>query len=239
MPEAHINRFEWLKAVGQSDGLRDSAVRVAMALGLQFANDQTGQINPSIKTLANWTKQSTDTVKRAVRALVDAGWLVRTEGRGRGNKTAYVLCSPGKVVPMVTQNKGGTRAPLTKQKGAQMHQKGGTRAPSYIEDKQSLEQKGSMLHWYRSHHFAGNAFAGLVVVCSSDHDALYAWGRWLKKEGFPALDKFPIEQPGKKSGTSFFSLPWKRPPTDAGLIGEAREFFASMHDQENACAASS
>lgn len=239
MSNGQINRFEWLKAVGQADDLKDSTKTVAMALALQFANDQTGQINPSIKTLANWTKQSTDTVKRAVKALVDAGWMGRSEGRGRGNKTAYVLCSPGKVVPITAQNKGGTRAPLTEQKGAHVHRKGGTHAPFHIEDKQSFEQRGSIPHWYRSHQFAGNAFAGPVVVSSSNRDALYAWGNWLKAQGFPALDQFPIEQAGKKNGTSFFSLPWKTPPTDAGMIDEAREFFASMLGQGDAHAVNS
>jgi hypothetical protein len=239
MSNGQLNRFEWLKAVGQSEGIKDSAVRVAMALALQFANDQTGQINPSIKTLASWTKQSTDTVKRAVKALVDGGWLGRTEGRGRGNKTAYVLCSPGKVVPITAQNKGGSHAPLTEQKGATMHLKGGTDAPSHNKDKQSFEQRAAVPQWYRSHHFTGNAFAGLVVVSSSNRDALYAWGHWLKDQGFPALDYFPIEAPSKKNGSSFFSLPWKTPPVEAALIDEARSFFGSMLGSEAAHAVNS
>lgn len=120
-----------------------------------------------------------------------------------------------------------------------MHRKGGAHAPSYIKDKQSFEQRGEIPRRYSSHRFAGNAFDGPAVVSSSNRDALYAWGNWLKAQGFPALDQFPIEKPGKKNGTSFFSLPWKTPPTDAGLIDEARGFFASMLGQEGSHAVNS
>lgn len=121
MSNGQINRFEWLKAVVQSGGLKDRTKTVGAALAVQFANDETGQINPSVRTLANYTTQSIDTVKRAVKELVDDGWLGRTEGRGRGNKTAYVLGSPGRVVSISTQSKGGNRAPLTERKGATVH----------------------------------------------------------------------------------------------------------------------
>ena len=239
MSRSQINRFEWLKAVLQNDQLTPSAKTIASALAVQFANDETGQINPSVRTLANYTTQSTDTVKRAVKALVDAGWMGRSEGRGRGNKTAYVLCSPGKVVPITAQNKGGTHAPSTEQKGAHMHLKGGTDAPSYNKDKQSFEQRVAVPQWYRSHRFTGNAYDGPAVISSSNHDALYAWASWLKEQGLPALDRFPIEAPGKKNGSSFFLLPWKTPPIEANMNAEACEFFGSMLVLEDAHAVNS
>lgn len=233
MSNGQFNRFEWLKAVVQSGGLKDRSKTVATALAVQFANDKTGQINPSVRTLADYTTQSIDTVKRAVKELVDDGWLGRTEGRGRGNKTAYVLVSPGKVVPISAPKKGCSHAPLTGQKGATMHRKGGNHAPSYNKDKQSFEQRESKPQQYRSHRFAGNSFDGLTLIPSSNQEALYAWGHWLKAQGFPALDQYPIERQGQKSGSSFFSLPWKAPPVEPDLIEEACAFFAAMLGQED------
>tara|TARA_R110002074_G_scaffold139328_8_gene284945 strand:+ start:2389 stop:2826 length:438 start_codon:yes stop_codon:yes gene_type:complete len=130
-----LNRFEWAKAVNRSD-LLDRAKTVAWALAIEFCNDDTGRLDPSLTTLAEATGKTVDTVKRAIRDLTDGGWLARTEGRGRGNKTEYTLLSPGKVIAISStkkgapmhQTKGGTDAPLTKEKGAPVHGKGGTGA---------------------------------------------------------------------------------------------------------------
>ena len=92
-----LNRFEWLKAVLQVKELNSSSQVVAAALSVQFANDETGQINPAMKTLAEYLKMALSTVKRAIKELVAAGWLSRTEGRGAGNRTRYTLRSPYRV----------------------------------------------------------------------------------------------------------------------------------------------
>lgn len=241
-----LNRFDWAKAVAKSE-LLPRAKLVAWSLAIDFCNEESGRLDPSLTTISEATGLTLDTVKRAIRDLTEGEWLGRTEGRGRGNKTAYTLLSPGKVIAIsntkdaarMHSTKECTGAPLTKQKGAQVHGKGGTGALSHNRAKQTMNKGAGVPNWYRTHHFAGNAFAGLVMVSSSNRDALYAWGNWLKAQGFPALDHFPIEQTGKKNGTSFFSLPWKTPPTDAGLIDEACEFFASMLGQGDAHAVNS
>ena len=51
MSNPSINRFEWLKAVMQAEVLTPTAKNVATALAVQFANAETGQINPSQETL--------------------------------------------------------------------------------------------------------------------------------------------------------------------------------------------
>jgi len=99
-----MNRFEWLKAVMRAD-LPDRAKSVATALALVFCNDETGQINPGYGAIADAIGGAHhDTIKRAVAALSEAGWLAlpegRKAGRGRGNAVSYILTSPGKVVPM-------------------------------------------------------------------------------------------------------------------------------------------
>lgn len=60
-----LNRDEWLKAVTQAECVNDAAARVATALVTQFANNETGQLNPSVKTPARYLKKSPDTLKRA------------------------------------------------------------------------------------------------------------------------------------------------------------------------------
>ncbi|MCB1349281.1 MAG: hypothetical protein KDK11_11815 [Maritimibacter sp.] len=244
MSAAFLNRFEWLKAVMQAEDLNPAAKNVATALAVQFANDQTGQINPSVVTLADYLKTSGDTVKRAVRALVEGGWLGRTEGRGRGNRTTYILLSPGRVVAIsdakkgagLPREKGGSVALSHMQKGADMHEKGGNAAPSRIE--QSFEQNGAPAEGYRQaeryrhHRFAGNAWEGPAMVSGADHAALGEWGRWLIAEGFPPLAAFPIKRAGGKRGSEFYGLPWKRPPTTAQTADEARAYFASMLPEE-------
>ncbi len=102
---------------------------------------------------------STDSIKRLLRELAEGGWLVRTEGRGRGNRAQIVFLWGNNVVPMVRSDasgapandfrnepkratsgtdKRGADAPFyirenAKQKGADMGGKGGTGALSYTK----------------------------------------------------------------------------------------------------------
>lgn len=224
-----MNRFAWLKAVNRAD-LLPRCTKVAVALAIDFYNEETGRLDPGLTTLADATGQTLDTVKRALRDLIEAGWLARTEGRGRGNKTEYTLLSPGKVVAIssakkgadVPLQKGGTGAPLGQEKGAPVHGKGGTGAPFHIKEEQSLEQRAGAPDRWRNHRFTGQAFAGPALVPSSESIALGEWGRWLRKHGFPAMSEFPIARQGPKRGGEYFALPWKRPPDDADLTQEAK-----------------
>ena len=84
MSNTAINRFEWLKAVTQDGNLLPMAKVVATALSVQFTDDKTGQLNPKVTTLADYVKVSMATLKRAIRALVDAGWLGKNRGPGPG-----------------------------------------------------------------------------------------------------------------------------------------------------------
>lgn len=194
-----LNRFEWLKAVNRSDLLPRAKV-VASALAIEFCNDETGRLDPGVKTLADATCQTVDTVKRAIRDLTDGGWLARTEGRGRGNKTEYTLLSPGKVIAIsntkkgapVHQTKGGTRAPLTKEKGAPVHGKGGTRAPSYYKDKQTLEQKGRTC-----------PVRALRIVHAADAEKVASWNAWLSENDFPSLQQIPALKGGDDQGPGY------------------------------------
>lgn len=235
MPGAEINRFEWVKAVMQSDLLNSGAKLVASAMAVQFANDATGQLNPSIRTLADYLKLSTDTVKRAVKALVKAGWLNRSEGRGRGNKTAYQLTAPDKIIALYhlqkgaksPQNKGGGAALLTDEKGANLREKGGRAAPSYIE--QSIEQKGAALELARSLTFTGRNSSGPQVVLSKHRNRIEAWGRFIKSKGLGTVASIPLKRVGSK-GEVAYAFPWNDVPEDPELQEEAISYFVALID---------
>ncbi len=232
-------RYDWLKTVNRTDLLLRAKV-VACALVVEFCNKETGRIDPGIRRLVTATGLPLDTLKRALRDLIDGGWLGRSEGRGAGNKTVYTLLSPGKVVAISStnkpteahQSKGGTRAPLEREKGAPVHGKGGTGAPSHNRDKQTIEQRGASLDRFKNYQFPGNATEGLQLVEAKDQHRLNDWAEWLTREGFPKLHALNITRTDEKKGREFFALPYRKPPTDERQASEARAFFTAMASQE-------
>jgi hypothetical protein len=139
-----LNRFEWLKAVLQCSDLTSSTKAVASALAIQFANDETGKLNPSQETLVEYLGMSLATIKRCIRQLVELGWLLRTEGRGAGNYTEYDLRAPGKIIPFRRKKKGSAASFQGDKKGSPVAQKAVTGELSYIKDKQSTEQNTAL-----------------------------------------------------------------------------------------------
>lgn len=250
MRNSAINRFEWQKAVLQQQALTPATRLVAAALATQFANDETGQLNPSMETLAAFLGVSLASVKRAIRALVDAGWLHRTEGRGRGNVTSYTLVSPGKIIrfrsPKKEQSapkekgaevshypaqKGSDASLYQREKGSKCSQKGVTSEPSYIE--QSKEQKDARLRAYSDVQFAGSPHPGLCLVDAKAHSlALTDWDRWLAENGLPKLFTFPLRAISEK-GNTYWRLPWHQPPKTPEQTSQALRFFSDMLAHED------
>ncbi|WBL34385.1 helix-turn-helix domain-containing protein [Sinirhodobacter sp. HNIBRBA609] len=138
---ADLNRYEWLKAGLQLPELAASTKNVAAALAIEFANDETGKICPALTTMAEYLKLSIATIKRAIRELVALGWLDRTEGRGAGNFTRYLLKSPCKIIPFRHRKKGSSLSLQAQEKGSAATEKGVRGEPSYNE--QSFEQKSA------------------------------------------------------------------------------------------------
>lgn len=242
MCSPQINRYQWLKAVLKSD-LPARAKVAASALAVVSMNDETARCDPGLNKILTDSGLSKDTLKRALRDLIDAGWLSRTEGRGSGKKTRYTLCSPGQIVPFrqpekvadLHTKKGGTGALSEEQKGAQVHSKGGTGALSYYKDKHTSNIQGADPDRFANHRFTGNAFDGPVLVREKDHGNLSAWGRWLMAEGFPPMSAIPVRRLGsaKKVG-DLFALPWRTPPTDVRGTEEARAYFIAVLEAQEA-----
>lgn len=247
MADYQINRFEWLKAVLQCASINANAKAVASALAVQFTSDETGKTNPKTTTLSEYLSTSLATVKRGISDLVAAGWLHRTEGRGNGNHTRYSLISPGKIVPFrgakssnPSEKKGANMTPFSGSKMSLQPQSDGSRMsfhrlknePSYIE--QSLEQKSAPVDAFRNRTFTGNAYPGPKFIRNDDNSKLYAWGRWLKDQGYPPLESLPIVKETGKRNLKVFCLPWSEPPESGERCEEARVFFDYLLDWEGA-----
>lgn len=136
-----LNRFEWYKAILQLTSIPSSTKAVAGALAIEFANDKTGKICPSQETLAAYLNLSVSTVKRAIRQMVQMGWLTRTEGRGAGNTTHYNLVAPGKIVRFSKRQKRSQLDLCRPDYGSLVNAKVANGDPSYEE--QYFKQKRS------------------------------------------------------------------------------------------------
>ncbi|HCP81279.1 MAG TPA: hypothetical protein DIT67_06710 [Octadecabacter sp.] len=245
MGNASINRFEWAKAVMQAEGLTATAKNVATALALQFANGETGQINPSQETLADYLKVHRDTVKRVLRELRNAGWLMATGNGGRGKAPNMQLLAPGKIIAFRARKGAANQPAQVEKRGDDLQQKGGQIIPSHYKDEQSLEQReranadgpppallSPIFERFKDHRFIGSAVPGLRVLPISDHSSLNRWAEWLEREGFPKLCHLPISRKAEKGREIYFSLPGKLPPTCEAGKGEARHFFETVLDME-------
>jgi len=243
MSNPALNRFEWLKAVLQTEALTATAKNVATAIAVQFANAETGQINPSQETLADYLKVHRDTVKRVLRELRNAGWLMATGDGGRGKAPKMRLLTPGKIIAF-RANKGGANCPpQAKTRGDDLQPKGGQFTPSHYKEEQSLEQRESanadgppdeiasvIIARFKDHRFAGSAADGLRLVPISDHGSLNRWTDWLAAEGSPKLCHLPIGQRAENGRDWFFRLPAKVPPACEAGRAEARKFFEVVQD---------
>lgn len=242
MSDTVLNRFEWAKAVLQAEGLSGTAKNIAAAISLQFANDETGQINPSQETLADYLKVHRDTIKRAMRELRNAGWMLLMGTGGRGKAPQIRLLTPGKIIPF-RRSKGGTNHPVQDEKrGGDLQLKGRQITPPHYKEEQSLEQRGRPIPKERplavephmKTRFFGKPTEGPRVVPKSDWVALNAWSEFMSDHGFPKPIDLPLVQQAEKGGGVFFYLPSARPPGDQAGIDQALSYFAALIDFEAA-----
>lgn len=237
-----LNRFEWLKAVLQVDGLSGTAKALASALAVQFFNDDTGQLNPSQKTLADFLKVHEDTVKRLLRELRNAGWLVSIGDGGRGKAPKLRLLSPSKIIPF-RPAKGGRIAPQSapergadmhpkaEKRGADLQEKGGGNIPRHYKEEQYKEQRARPWKAFSNHRFPGNCTDGVMYLDKSKHyHELTAWSDWLRSQGFPDLCALPIRVETGKA--TLFALPFRKVPEGEEQTKAALAYFTTLLDAE-------
>ncbi len=210
-----LNRFEWLKAVMQSN-VSPAAKNVASVLAVRFANDDTHQINPSRETLADYLKVHRDTIKRAVRELKKAGWLMVLEGRGRGRSNRYTLHSPEQITWLrdkknrdcAPSKKGGDLHPKAPPKGVLLRKKGGRSALAYKMQEQSSEQEAAE----RLSSSQCPISQCALIEPGSHHEA--AWNNWLSERDWPSVAELDVRL---ETG---WRVPFTMPPSDRHGIGD-------------------
>lgn len=97
-PRTH-HRLEWLKRTLSAD-VPDRAKTLASALAVKWANDQSGQCNPSLREICAFLGWNKDKARRAIADLIEGGLLERAVGKGRGRKSGYMFSGPSNVVPL-------------------------------------------------------------------------------------------------------------------------------------------
>lgn len=166
--EWSYQRWGWLESVRRDTSLSTQARLVAHVLAMDFTNVKTVRCDPSYAQVAAVVGVSLDTIKRAVAALVDGGWLVRSTGRGRGHKSGYGFATRAKIVHLrrrdgdaekgaemqpfrgsekgakMPPQKGAEMQPFSDpQKGANLLEKGGKIASPYNKDKPYKNHEGA------------------------------------------------------------------------------------------------
>jgi len=241
-----LNRFEWLKAVLQCADLNSSTKAVASALSVQFANDKTGQLNPSLKTLDEFLAgMSIATIKRCLKQLVEFGWLFRTEGRGAGNHTEYDLRAPAKIIPFRSKKKDAPMSLYEERKGSSMTDKGSMGDLSYIRKEQSKEQKTALEPDLLDGGPSGSAREGSTteaVFVSRQSFGCRQWEKFTERMFGAWIDRILPEV--IENGERGYLLPAKFPPTNKNdwvawrnwlIADEWTLLAASKYEERHAC----
>lgn len=201
MHSASINRFEWLKAVLQAEGLTPTAKTVASALAVKFFNEESGQMNPTQETLADFLKVHKDTVKRVLRELRNAGWLLVTGNGGRRRAPQFRFLSPGKIVPFRDVKRGDKSSPEPEKRGDDLCEKGGANPPPVFHGT-NHRTKGAEKSERPAPH--------LRRCIKPDTPPALAWDGWLVARGFPPLAKMGIRS--SDAGGVGWDVPFTLPP---------------------------
>lgn len=135
--------FTWRSVVMDRENELDATCRyIALALSLHM-NERGGSAFPSYRTLAAETRIDRTTVVRAIKRLVERGWLtLETRGGGRGKTNTYVSSIPPFHPP---ENAPEKRVRDNAEKGPERVRKGGTvpppsSAPILTEDVKYIDE---------------------------------------------------------------------------------------------------
>lgn len=198
-------RFGWLESVRRDATLSDAAVALAHVLALDFANRSSGECLPSVHAIMGvrgWGKTKTKTVTAE---LIEAGWIVRHRGRGRGNASAYGFVTRAQIVPL----KGSGSRPL---KGS------GSRPFSGSQKGRDRDLKGS---GSRPAHY-------IAKPCTNhgareDRDAvLKFWADALREKAFIPSNAITVTQATEMLGKGLITTAWQgRRLIELGLVTRA------------------
>lgn len=97
MRERQLSTVDWRGALAASD--LPSMAKLVGGFGLaNYMSSRGTNAFPSLETLAADCSVAKSTVAENLRLLVEAGWLTKTAGGGRGHRTAYEATIPAETV---------------------------------------------------------------------------------------------------------------------------------------------
>jgi hypothetical protein len=216
-----VDRYAWEKTVRRAD-LPDRAKVLATALAFDFFNEKDGKMCPGLPTLAEATRKTEDTVKRARDDLIEAGFLRMKPGRGRGNFTQYFLTVPaGVAVVRTVEPKWRTS------------KRGEPSSGNYREEEGNADEERVQICSAKHSGKEGSAATKRVHHCyphiKKEHLTEHKetarpfpqrdvrvregtwegaeWDEWLDRRGYPDLAHLPALRIGES-----YSLPSRSPP---------------------------
>ncbi len=121
MGDSPLNKFTWMEALRGAD-LTHAEYRVLLNLST-FANGDLTNAFPGLPRLCESSRVSVPTAKKALRKLIEQGWIVLTEEGGnqhwKGKANVYSMTLPKGVthLPPSPENKGVTHLSLRAARG--------------------------------------------------------------------------------------------------------------------------
>ncbi|GAB6920737.1 hypothetical protein JCM9803A_11870 [Rhodococcus erythropolis] len=129
MGDSPLNKFTWMEALRGAD-LTHAEYRVLLNLST-FANGDLTNAFPGLPRLCESSRVSVPTAKKALRKLIEQGWIVLTEEGGnqhwKGKANVYSMTLPKGVthLPPSPENKGVTHLSPSGGKGVNTEPEGG------------------------------------------------------------------------------------------------------------------
>ena len=195
----------WARAVRAAEGLAPAAKLVAWALSEQFA-DANGQAWPRKQVIADAIDLSPDSVKRGIKQLEAAGFLVVERAAGRGRASTYQLAMPG---DLAAEN-GGNVAPFPPRKRGQgCAAKGGRAAPAYKNPPRNPPTRT------RPHAHAPSARRNRPLITThvvTFDSSIAEWRDWVGRRGLEldSLGAGVVLNEGRR-----YALPFEKPPLNS------------------------
>ncbi|OWJ78557.1 helix-turn-helix domain-containing protein [Haematobacter genomosp. 1] len=144
-------RWRWLEAMLRERDLPAAAKNLATVIVTQAADHATGDCLWHNEGFAEALAVSVDTVKRAFRSLANAGWLIRSDGRGRGKRAVMVFMMPGNIAQAAPGKRGNHAAAAPVKQGntapISRPENGATLRVAHPKTVQPCSEKGAELHF--------------------------------------------------------------------------------------------
>ncbi len=199
------DRWAWQKAVWADADLSAMARLVASVLVSGYANHETGECSPGVKTLAAAVGSHRATIMRALAELVAAGWVERLGGEGPGKVASYRFLfrervaepRPERVATLRPERVAEPRPERVADLDATCRKSATPPIPPY-KDEPNMNQKPSP----EKPVHPRVAIRGmqrpqtLTHVIAPGSGRAERWNEWLEAHGYPPLERIGFMSEG-------------------------------------------